>query len=416
MAKAVSLTALLFAAVIAAKLVACSPFGGASAFSCTQDNECQGTFDGRCEPNGFCSFPDEACGAGGRSYGDLSGGGLSGTCVGSEPPIDAPPDAPDAPLPEAGETCLGTGLEMPCFSAPPTGAVTLAMAIDTDVSPLCSTMVSNSTACVIAGGTIQIDAGTTVVVTGTKALVLAATTTVTINGTLDVSSKRGVITPGAAANDTTCDNGTAANTSGGGGGGSFGTKGGNGGGPNGATSGNAPAAPATLRGGCKGTDGKDGSVADRHGVGANSGGAVYLIGGTAVSIGTTGVINASGAGATNGVNGDAGGGGGGSGGMIGLDSPAVTNTGLVFANGGGGGEGSGNANAGAPGSDPTGTGAAPGGANGSGNGGDGGNGGAVTAPQNGATGSSGGGGGGSAGIIRVFPLQALGGNVSPTPI
>jgi hypothetical protein len=418
----VSLLALLFAAMLFA--VTCSPFGG-GAFQCANDSECQGAFDGRCESNGFCSFPDESCGIGGRRYGELSGA-LGGKCT-NDVPIDAAVDAAkliDAQLPEAGETCLGVtgGFANPCFAVPPSGSITLNGPIDTN-GAMCSTMVSNTTACVIAAGTIQIDAGATVTVTGSKPLVLAATSTVTINGVLDVASHHGGITPGAAGNDAGCDNGTAATSQGGSGGGgaggSFGAKGGNGGGV-GATAGTSGAAqvPTTLRGGCRGQDGHEGGgVAATRGVGGNGGGAVYIIGQTSIVVGATGVINASGAGSTNGVTALAGGGGGGSGGLIGLDSISVTSTGLIFANGGSGAEGSGNAGAGSTGSDPIGAGAAIPVTPQSGNGGDGGNGGAAptNTGANGGTTLDGGGAGGAVGVIRVFPLQALGGAVSPAP-
>ena len=429
MAKVVALAAVLFAGAMVAW--SCSPFGGAGAFQCESDTECQGAQDGRCEPNGFCSFLDDTCGLGGRRYGGLSGS-LAGTCVGAEPIDAAVIDTPliDATLPEAGETCLGAtgGLVQPCFAVAPSGTVTLAGAIDTDTSPLCSTIVSNTTACVIASGSIQIDAATTVTATGTKPLVLAATGTVTINGVLDVASHRGVIAPGASGNDATCDPGTPpttnGNAGGGGGGGSFGAKGGDGGdgngggGPDGGTSGAAALPPTTLRGGCKAQDGKEGAgAAATRGLGGNGGGVVYVIAGTTLSIGAGGVINASGAGGTNGVTARAGGGGGGSGGLVGLDAPTVTNGGVVFANGGSGAEGSGDNNPGKPGVDPTGAGPAVFGIGISNTGGDGGNGGAgaAGAGANGLQSTDGGGGGGGVGVIRVFPLQAIGGAVSPPP-
>jgi hypothetical protein len=392
-------------------LGACSPFSGASQFVCDSNEDCQGALDGRCESTGFCSFPDGEC-PDGRRYGELSGS-FSGQCVGTTPP---PVDAPDAPLPEAGEACFGdpNGFARPCFAMPPSMPVTLTGPVDTD-GAMCAT-VSNTQACVIAGTIVSIPAGAVVTVSGSKPLVLLATQTLTIDGTLDAASKLVGGAIGAAANDAGCNAGTLPGTLGGGAGGSFGAAGGNGGNPNGGTAG-AAAPPTALRGGCRGQDGSE-QVANTRGIGGNGGGALYLIAETSIAIGVTGVINASGAGGGNGQSNLAGGGGGGSGGLIGFDSPSVTNAGLVFANGGGGGEGSGNATAGRAGSDPTNASPAAGGAGLSGNGGDGGNGGA------GATGigspgiqaSDGGGGGGGVGAIRVFRgSPAIGGQVSPPP-
>ncbi len=423
MAKAASFAFLLGVALSA---MYCSPFGGASEFACKSDPECTGAADGRCEATGFCSFADEGCGVGGRRYGEL-GGPLAGKCVGDEPMIDAPV-AVDVLQPEAGETCLGAvdGLVRPCFAVPPSGAITLVGPIDTDSSALCSTVVSNTTACVIAAGTIQVDAGTTFSATGSKPLVIAATGAVTINGTIDVASHRGVITVGAGGNDVGCAAGTPPTsvngTGGGGAGGSFGATGGNGGAGTagaGGIAGDAGTA-TTLHGGCRAQDGKEGGgAAATAGIGGNGGGAVYIIAGTTLTIGAGAVVNASGAGGINGVILSAGGGGGGSGGLIGLDAPTVANSGTIFANGGSGAEGSGVSNPGQPGTDPVGIAAATPSPPTSTSGGDGGNGGAGTpgmggngAPGNGGT-TSGGGGGGGVGLIRVFPPQTLAGAVSP---
>ncbi|MEM9454578.1 MAG: LamG domain-containing protein [Myxococcota bacterium] len=53
---------------------------GAGAFVCTSDGDCvDGGMSGRCEPTGFCSFPDEVCPSMQR-YGEHAGE-LSGECV-----------------------------------------------------------------------------------------------------------------------------------------------------------------------------------------------------------------------------------------------------------------------------------------------------------------------------------------------
>jgi hypothetical protein len=429
MVKAATMVGLLFAAAVVAPL-ACSPFGGASAFVCDDDTDCQGggQTGGRCEQStGFCAFADDSCGPLGR-YGELAGG-LSGQCVESNAPADT--QEPDGPPIEPDDVCVGTtgGLVVPCWAPTdlPNTAVALTADIDTDASSLCSSTVKNATQCVVAGSAITLGAGITIRVTGSKPLVLVSTTgAITLDGVIDAASHIGVATLGASANFAGCDPGTAANTGGGGAGGSFGTLGGNGG--NGrnvaASAGTAGAAqtPAALRGGCIGQIG-DGTAGQRGEPGAG-GGAVYLIGKTSISIGAAGGVNASGAGATNGTLNSVGGGGGGSGGMIGFDSPTIANNGTVFANGGGGGEGSGQTNpaavtAGSSGDDPTGIGAAPGGSLGSTNGGDGSAGGAgavggVTGLNGSATGGGGGGGGGT-GVIKVFGGGTLAGNRSPAP-
>lgn len=432
MVKAATMVGLLFAAAVVIPL-ACSPFGGASAFVCDDDTDCQnaGQPGGRCESStGFCAFPDDSCGPLGR-YGELAGG-LSGQCVESDQP---PPDVlePDGPPVDPGDTCFGSagGLVEPCFAPAdvPAGAVALTADIDTDASNLCSTVVKNTTACVVAGASISIANGVTVRATGSKPLVLLATGgAITVDGTIDVASHVALPTPptpGASANFAGCDAGTVPNNGGGGAGGSFGSLGGNGGnGRNVAASGGAAGAtqvPNALRGGCPGQDG-DGAA--NFGPGGASGGAVYLIATTSVAIGAAGAINASGAGALNGfLSGSVGGGGGGSGGLIGIDAPAITNAGNVFANGGGGGEGSGQNNPAVRtlqhcGDDPADIAAAAGGSLGSTNGGDGGSGGAAAASGlsglNGSATGGGGGGGGGVGVIRVFG-GTLGGNVSPPP-
>src|SRR5688572_16705895 len=59
-------------------LAAC---GQPHVFPCTDDTQCLlGTAPGRCERDGFCSFPDVTCESGAR-YGEHSPGELRGTCV-----------------------------------------------------------------------------------------------------------------------------------------------------------------------------------------------------------------------------------------------------------------------------------------------------------------------------------------------
>jgi hypothetical protein len=432
--------ALAFAAVVGC-LTGCSPFGG-GAFNCTTDLDCKkgGMGDGQCETTGFCSFERSDC-LSGRAYGDHSGS-LSNTCVGE---TNGTPDGkePDAPQPEAGEVCFGspTGYAQPCFSVAPSGTIMLTGTIDTG-GTACSTMVSNTTACVIAAGTIILPIATTVAVIGPKPLVLVATDAIQILGTLDAASHHGPQPAGANDQYATTQVGAAADAAcgafatnpgddGGGAGGTFGGLGGPGGtgGGAGAAGAGAPAplvAIAALRGGCVGQAGApEDPGQNNHGAGGHSGGAVWLIANGAITIG--GAINASGEGGHPGTTGGGGAGGGGSGGMIGLDAPIITNTGAVFANGGAGGEGAGNGTRGGVGTEATSAAAAPA-PTGISNGGDGAAGGANGSAGGSATGGTGansgnapggqnfggGGGGGGTGILKVF-RGTLTGNFSPNP-
>jgi hypothetical protein len=71
-------------------LSACSE----SAFVCLADEQCSGdAHSGVCQPNGYCSFPDEDC-ASGQRYGQHAGKGLAGSCVSEAD--DADDDAADS--------------------------------------------------------------------------------------------------------------------------------------------------------------------------------------------------------------------------------------------------------------------------------------------------------------------------------
>ncbi|MGE5183652.1 MAG: hypothetical protein ACM31C_16385 [Acidobacteriota bacterium] len=398
---------------LACVLAACSPYGGGS-YSCTIDSDCGG--GGACKM-GFCAFADPGCTASGYRYGDYSGP-QSGQCVAGGSGSDAGVDAPDS---GSNDLCYGSGLVQACFAATPSGTKTYTTntTINTDDTSTCMAVTSSSAWCVIAAQTIDVDAGATLTAHGSRPLVLVATQSISISGTLDVSSRRGG-TPGAGADAAGCNAGTAPSAAGGGGaGGSFGGQGGNGGarfdGSAGGIAGGA-LVPTALRGGCKGQDGGG----TTGGAGGAGGGGVYLIASTSIFV--SGAIDASGAGGTTATNNSSGGGGGGAGGYIGLESPSVQNSGSIFANGGGGGEASGSTTAGTNGSDPTAPGTpAPGGSLGSTNGGDGGDG-AAGATLTGGTGTmgntgggagGGGGGGGGGGILHVQPSATLGGQSSP---
>ncbi len=263
------------------------------------------------------------------------------------------------------ETCLGTGNYALCFT-PPTAAVAVAGAINTDTSPLCSAAgplsgwTGGPSSCFVVGTSISVAATQ---VTGSKPLVLFATGAITVTGDLDVASHRGgttgpgANTPCAAYTDNPLDS-----TSGGGGGagGTFRTAGGRGGEGNGANNSEGSpvavgTAPTVLRGGCPGQRGGHGAGNNGGDPGAG-GGAVYLVAGSSLTINSGVTINASGAGGDARVAPDAGlfagGGGGGSGGMIKLHAASFTVSGArLMANGGGGSSGADSDVAGADGFD-----------------------------------------------------------------
>ncbi len=333
-----------------------------------------------------------------------------------DPPIDAAIDAPalDSKL-EA--VCLGVFLGV-CVDPPRTSLTLTTQRIDTSTSPLCGPYTASRAvnACVIVGESITIPGNSTVTVVGGKRLILLATQSMTIDGTLDASSRR--TAPGPAADSgpcqTTFTNAMDGGFGGGGGwGGSLGGTGNNGG--TGARSGIGgiaapPGIAVELTGGCPGGTGGGNGLGAGGGARGRGGGAVLLIAGQTLTI--SGTVNASGSGGGGGDGGAAGGGGGGggggSGGMIVLDATTVATPGQCFANGGGGGEGSDVIGGGDGGESGSPTSAGRGTNNRSLGGGGGGDGGFGVTPngavgENGDNGFGGGGGaGGGVGIIKVF--------------
>jgi hypothetical protein len=356
-------------------------------------------------------------------------------------------DTGDGPRPDSEPGCFGVGLLHDiCVMPPPTTDVVIATDRTIDTAMVgnnnCDTIVAQPgggpSLCVVAGASITMTSTAKLVGIGANPLLLVATNTIDIAGTIDVASRLSTPVQIGAGADMTCNSPAGANATvnegagAGGAGGSFATAGGGGGNgrqPGTNTQGaNASAAltVSTFRGGCGGGDGGEADGGGGDGVGGLGGGAVYLIAGTSITI--AGVVNASGSGGAQGTDGlgaSGGAGGGGSGGMIGLDAPAITVTGQLFANGGGGGGGGGSQpnNHGQPGqTSTTALVAAQGGSGGTGGGGRGGNGSVLaTEAANGGNGSNpycgGGGGGGGAGIIRVFGVApaSLGGMISPPP-
>jgi len=334
-------------------------------------------------------------------------------------------------------TCFGpAGSYQICIQTVPTTPVTLAAGtLNTDTaanggSPLCATTapmgwtMNQPDACFVMGTTITIPTGTTVKATGPRPLVLLATDTLSIAGTLDVSSHIGA-SSGPASNVGCASFGPApvsGSGGGGGAGGGFMSIGGAGGTGNGGASAGGSALgpsapPAALRGGCDGQHGGGGGGVNNAGSVGHGGGAVYLLAGNLLDL-TNGTIDASGSGGTGGDN-FTGGSGAGAGGMIELSATTYTKnaTTRLFANGGGGAGGADSNSSGGSGADPT----APAittVANG-GMGGGGGNGGkgfagltqaTVGAPGGGNKGGGGGGGGG--GFIQAKVVSITGTTLS----
>ena len=256
--------------------------------------------------------------------------------------VDASPDA---------QFCV-PGFVSFCPSGPPTRSldVTTNTVLPTDTSTECLDVMPTSggaALCILYLQDFSIAAGVTLRAWGQRPLAIYAKGTITILGTLDVSSRRTLPTePGAGSR--TCDAPTLpmADTggSGGGAGGSMADLGGSGGvgdtdqtGGAGNAAGGAPGLAttfaATLLGGCAGQAGGGGT----GGAAGRGGGAVYLRGAT-INVAAGGSVRAVGAGGTGGGL-EGGGGGGGSGGSIVLETTAGTFAGLLLATGGGGGQG-----------------------------------------------------------------------------
>jgi hypothetical protein len=274
---------------------------------------------------------------------------------------DARADADTRETPDA-NLCFGSYVKV-CFDAVgdvPTAPAPLPDAVlvefDTETSTMCDQHNDRKADyCVIAGAGMVIQAGHALRAFGKKPLVLLSTTTITMSGSIDVSSNHspGATNLGAGANPTgMCAGLVEATGNSGGYGGSFHGAGGVGASAGGGTSGGPAAAmdsfPPSLRGGCPGGNGST-MAGGTPGAGGSGGGAVALVAMTSILVDSE--IRASGAGGHGGAGNTSGGGGGGSGGMIVLEAPMVMDTGgaKVWANGGGGGQGG--AMLGTPGTD-----------------------------------------------------------------
>jgi len=213
--------------------------------------------------------------------------------------------------------------------------------------------------CVRKFANVTIDG--TVIGAGANVLAIVATTSMTINGTIDVSSRAAASGPAGTSTDS--DGGQPAQASAGGGGAGYLTAGGAGAVSSLITGGNGGAAGPAVgtaqiipgRGGAPGGDG--GPQAEQVSAGGFGGGAVQLASCNTLTIGADAVIDAGGGGGGGG-NGslqatiDPGGGaGGGSGGSILIEAPVITLAGGMFANGGAGGSGGAHGLNGTPGVD-----------------------------------------------------------------
>ena len=308
-----------------------------------------------------------------------------------------------------------------CLTTPPTDTFVISAptTIDTGTDARCAST-TNPNVCVLAHDSITISVTGSLRGVGSRPLVLVARS-ITIQGSIDVASHRGVPNGvGAGAGVGPCNAGTAAQARGGGPGGSFGTKGGDGGNQDGGTGPGGKAGAVIVdsgfRGGCAGTVG-GGALSPGAG-----GGAVALLGDT-ITLSGPATVNASGAGGNAGDN-DDGGSGGGSGGLFVLSTTSLTATpgSVLFANGGGGGGAGDNTSSGQHGTDPAR--ATEGGLGGQGAGSDAGDGGdgfpAAVSLRNGINGGAalagGGGGAGGAGIIRLIGTTVPAGvTFSPPP-
>ena len=378
-------------------LVVC---GASSSSTCPPGQQCDG--------NGKCKSVDrvEAC------------------------PLDTPDafevqDASIDGMLSANAECWGTAAEFFSVCVDPKPMTNLdvqggTMTIDTTNCPQYQTQASPPAVCVLAYNFITIASTATLRVKGTRPLALVAISTLTVSGTIDVSSSQG--DQGASSNVSDCNipapGSPGIGQTGGGGGGAGGALAGDGGMGGGGTGGSAGGGGTgalsadkllRIRGGCPGAAGGK-SVSGLAGSGGPGGGAIYLMSKGAIQVTEEAVIDASGAaGAAPGPRG--GGGGGGSGGFIGFHgaSYAFGATAQIYAVGGGGASGGADTSPGKPGVEATGpmNTATSSGASGSGTGGFGAflSGGDGTAATSRAGGGGGGGGGGLVGFEGQIPVQ-----------
>jgi hypothetical protein len=282
---------------------------------------------------------------------------------------------------------------------------------------------------------LTVASGANVIITGSRPFVIVAGGDVVVDGTLDAGSHGATPGPGGAGTGSGSGagaagvHGTNASDTGGAGAG-YGEAGANGGTMTGCVvmtaSGGAAFGDAAITQLVGGSGGglSSGTACLPLDVGGGGGGALQISSATQIVIGATGQINAGGGGGTGGTDCNSGTGdvnsaaGGGSGGAIVLQAPAISNAGVIAANGGGGGGSSATSmGSGMPGQDGQlgsmlalgGTGpVAQGGAGGTG-------GGPPTVGGDAVCGYNAAGGGGGVGRIAASASYIDGGTVSPTP-
>ena len=300
-----------------------------------------------------------------------SGGELGdGDAAGDDPDatdeiVDASPDAAPVDIhhvPAAAEM-IGTGdLAITADVTVDTGALTVTgIALEPGVELVASAQDGGGPElAILRVRSLAVASSVTLRAVGTRPLVVLADT-ITIAGLFDAGGHRGE--PGAGGSGARAGTGKGADGSrsgsyadGGGGGAGFARTGASGGEADNASggAGGAPYGDAMLTellggsgGGATNTGGCD---ATSPGAG---GGAVQLYAATSIVITATGAINAGGGGGSGGASCTfqyLAGTGGGSGGAIYLQAPAVSNGGVLAANGGGGGGGA-SGSAGGPGQD-----------------------------------------------------------------
>jgi hypothetical protein len=296
---------------------------------------------------------------------------------------------------------------------------------------------------ILRADTFAIPAGSSLRVIGSRPFVVLAHS-ISINGALDVGANKEQ--PGAGGSQTGPGLGGPGmrqmEADSGGGGGGFGTAGGRGGSatcvvtcsPDAiAQGGTIGAAYNSGLGKLQGGSGGGAALppvqpsACPAGIAGAGGGAVQLYASISITIGPSGSIDAGGGGGRGGFACTApanflAGNGGGSGGAIFLQSPIVTNNGVIAANGGAGGSGGGNSGNGIDGEDArVATSAAQGGSPQgplSARGGSGGAGGqaAVDGNDSGDRGNGGGGGGAVGQLVVFYKTQWNPGTQSPGPV
>lgn len=118
--------------VLSVVLVACATAGCSDdTFECRSDANCQsGGTVGMCQPDGYCSFPDDTCPSGQR-YGEFAGAGKAGTCV----PVGDPGETGDASTSVA--TSVATSATGPTSSSGPVDT-TMGVEVGPSSSPTAS--------------------------------------------------------------------------------------------------------------------------------------------------------------------------------------------------------------------------------------------------------------------------------------